>query len=185
MGDVVRMARAADAAALHEVAAATFGLACPPGTPLAASDDFIARHLSEANFESYLGDANRELFIAEADGTPVGYTMLVYGEPSDADAAASVTVQPTAELSKCYVLEEFHGRGVANTLIAASIEAARTRGAAGIWLGVNQFNPRANRFYEKSGFVIVGTKKFLVGETWEEDFVRERVISPGSISEGH
>ncbi|MEP6478552.1 MAG: GNAT family N-acetyltransferase, partial [Rhodoglobus sp.] len=42
----------------------------------------------------------------------------------------------------------------------------------GVWLGVNQFNARANRFYEKSGFAIVGTKKFLVGEKYEDDFVR-------------
>ena len=57
--------------------------------------------------------------------------------------------------------------------MAASLEAARARGAVGIWLGVNEENVRANRFYEKSGFVRVGTKKFLVGERWEDDFVRE------------
>jgi hypothetical protein len=31
---------------------------------------------------------------------------------------------------------------------------------------------RANRFYEKQGFVRVGTKKFLVGQRYEDDFVR-------------
>jgi GNAT superfamily N-acetyltransferase len=116
------------------------------------------------------------LLIAEVDGEPAGYTMLVAGEPHDPDAAASITARPTIELSKCYVLPEHHGAGVATGLMAASIEAARARGAAAVWLGVNQQNARANRFYEKSGFVRVGMKKFLVGERWEDDFVRERLL---------
>lgn len=101
-----------------------------------------------------------------------GYTMLVAGEPADADVAAAVTSRPTIELSKVYVREEFHGAGVASALVEASVHAARGRGAVSVWLGVNQFNARANGFYEKSGFVIVGTKKFLVGDTYEDDFVR-------------
>ena len=60
--------------------------------------------------------------------------------------------------------------------MAASVDAVRARGFASVWLGVNQQNPRANRLYEKSGFVIVGTKKFLVGGKWEDDFVRERIL---------
>jgi RimJ/RimL family protein N-acetyltransferase len=53
------------------------------------------------------------------------------------------------------------------------VDAARAAGRAGIWLGVNQLNARANRFYERSGFALVGTKRFLVGGSWEDDFVRE------------
>jgi RimJ/RimL family protein N-acetyltransferase len=41
---------------------------------------------------------------------------------------------------------------------------------------VNEENARANRFYEKNGFAKVGTKRFLVGERYEDDFVRERVL---------
>ncbi|MDQ4137674.1 MAG: GNAT family N-acetyltransferase, partial [Actinomycetota bacterium] len=38
----------------------------------------------------------------------------------------------------------------------------------------NQHNARANRFYEKSGFRTVGTKRFRVGAELHHDFVRER-----------
>lgn len=102
--------------------------------------------------------------------------MLVAGEPADADVAAAVTIRPTIELSKCYVDPGFHGAGVGAGLVAASAEAARARGAASVWLGVNQENARANRFYEKQGFALVGTKRFLVGDRYEDDFVRERVL---------
>jgi diamine N-acetyltransferase len=45
-----------------------------------------------------------------------------------------------------------------------------------MWLGVNQENARANRFYEKNGFAQVGIKHFLVGDRLEDDYVRERAL---------
>ena len=172
----VHRATSGDAALLHELAAATFALACPPGTQQTAIDDFIARNLSETSFTGYLADPARELFIARVDGAPAGYTMLIYGEPTDTDVATSITVRPTAELSKVYVLAGHHGTGLASTLVNVTVEAARDREVAGVWLGVNEENAKANRFYEKQGFARVGTKKFLVGEKWEDDFVRELVF---------
>jgi ribosomal protein S18 acetylase RimI-like enzyme len=172
----IRRADQADAAALHALAAATFGLACPPGTTQQSIAAFIGKNLSETSFAGYLEDTSRTLFLALVDGEPVGYTMVVFAQPSDPDVADALTLSPTAELSKVYVLEGHHGSGVAAALVDASIAVAGERGAVGIWLGVNQQNARANRFYEKHGFVLVGTKKFLVGEKEEDDFVRERPI---------
>lgn len=172
----IRIAKADDAALLHAVAAATFALACPPETTQQSIDAFIAKHLSETSFAGYLADPDRRLLIAEDDGVTAGYTMLVFGEPSDPDVVASLTLRPTAELSKCYVLPGHHGTGLARQLMAASVSLARDSGAAAVWLGVNEHNARANRFYEKNGFSVVGTKHFLVGDRLEDDFVRELVL---------
>jgi GNAT superfamily N-acetyltransferase len=171
-----RTAAPDDAGLLHELAAATFALACPPGTTAEAVADFIGTHLSEQRFVEYLADPVRELLIVEVDARPVGYTMLVVTEPMDGDVVAAITVRPTAELSKCYLLEAAHGTGASAVLMTATLDRARERGAAAVWLGVNEQNARANRFYEKSGFERVGTKKFFVGGTWEDDFVRERLL---------
>jgi ribosomal protein S18 acetylase RimI-like enzyme len=176
MATTVRRAGQADAPLLHRLAAATFALACPPGTTREAIADFIHTTLSEESFVGYLADPERVLLISEVDGDPAGYTMLVFAEPSDDDVAAVVSAHPAAELSKVYVLEGHHGAGVGAALMAASLAVARDRGVAGVWLGVNQLNARANRFYEKNGFTIVGEKKFLVGGKAEDDFVRERVF---------
>ena len=88
----------------------------------------------------------------------------------------SIRIRPTAELSKCYVRAEAHGSGTAAALMAATLDAARERGAAGSWLGVNQENVRALRFYGKNGFEQVGIKRFLVGERYEDDYVLERAL---------
>jgi len=87
-----------------------------------------------------------------------------------------VRSRPTAELSKIYVLPEHHRAGVAGELMSVTMRAAADGGARSVWLGVNQRNVRANRFYEKQGFRVVGTKHFRVGERLFEDFVRERLV---------
>lgn len=172
----VRAAEPGEGSVLHEVAGATFGLACPPGTPPEDIAEFIAAQLSAERFEAYLADPHRVVLVAILDGTVAGYAMLVFGDPADPDVAAAVTTRPTAELSKFYVEARAHGSGVAARLMHSAIEAARRRAARTLWLGVNQQNGRANRFYEKSGFAIVGTKRFALGGRWEDDFTRERAL---------
>ncbi|WP_067496852.1 GNAT family N-acetyltransferase [Actinoplanes sp. TFC3] len=176
-----RRATLEDAAVLHDVAARTFGLATPAGTAQSDIDAFIALRLSRESFENYLTDPLRVLLLAENEDRPVGYSMLVGGEIADADLAA--TVKPATpdggsaiELSKFYVLLDNHGSGLAATLMTATVQAAAATGATLCWLGVNQQNERAARFYTKHGFEIVGTKRFLVGCTWFDDHVRARQI---------
>jgi ribosomal protein S18 acetylase RimI-like enzyme len=172
----VRAATAADAAELARIAAMTFPLACPPSSTAIRQADHIARWLSRERFAQYAADPQRLVLLAEVDGEGAGYTMLVFGEPEDADVLASLRITPTAELSKCYVLPDHHGQGVASALMDASLTAARARGVAGVWLGVNNENARAQRFYAKSGFETVGSKRFLMGDAYEDDFVMERSL---------
>lgn len=169
---VIRRAVADDVPALAAVAAITFPLACPPHTTEAAKAAFIAANLGEDSFARYLADPDRDLFVADDGGVVAGYTMVVHAEPTDPDVAAAVVARPVSELSKCYVHPDHHGQGVAGALVEESVAAARRRGSAGVWLGVNQENARANRFYEKQGFERVGVKRFLVGDRYEDDFVR-------------
>ena len=174
---IVRRAGADDAAGLADVAAATFALACPPDMTQDRIDRFIADVLSRECFDGYLADPHRALLLAEDDEGALGYAMLVAGEPSDEDVRGAITHRPTVELSKIYVLPRAHGTGAAHALMERSLAWARESGAAGVWLGVNQRNERAQRFYAKSGFAVVGEKRFLVGGRHEDDYVMERALS--------
>jgi ribosomal protein S18 acetylase RimI-like enzyme len=177
MSATVRPATPADVPALADVAAATFGLACPPSMTQDRVEAFIREVLSPERFAGYLADPGRHVILAEDDaGAALGYAMLVAGEPNDDDVRAAIRVRPTVELSKIYVLPQAHGTGAAARLMADSLAWARSSGAAGVWLGVNQQNERAQRFYGKSGFERVGTKRFLVGGEYEDDYVLEHVL---------
>ena len=174
----VRPAEEADVTSVATLAALTFPLACPPHVTDAAKAAFIAAHLSPGSFAGYLADPARDVLVAEEGGVLLGYALLVAGEPADADVAAAIRIRPTVELSKCYVHPEHHGAGVAGALMDAALAAATGWGAAGVWLGVNQLNERAQRFYGKHGFTRVGVKRFLVGDRYEDDYVYERAVEP-------
>ncbi|HEY8282614.1 MAG TPA: GNAT family N-acetyltransferase [Leifsonia sp.] len=171
----IRRAQPSDAAVLAGVAAATFPLACPPHTTEDAQAEFIRTVLSEERFAEYLADTSRVLLIAvDSASGAIGYTMVNLGEPADEDVRAAIRIRPTSELSKCYVLPGHHGAGVARELMTVSLEAAAEAGASGMWLGVNEENAKAQRFYGKNGFERVGAKRFLVGDRLEDDWVMER-----------
>ncbi|WP_241246338.1 GNAT family N-acetyltransferase [Microbacterium endophyticum] len=203
----MRRALSGDEAALHVLAAATFPLACPPGSTESDQRDFIAEHLSEESFARHLRDPERAIFVAlpggsedgseggsadgseggSADGSEggsarsfLGYTMLVFGEPTDPQVRRAIKGRPAAELSKCYALPSAHGKGIAAQLVAASVAEASARGARTLWLGVNEENTRAQRFYAKQGFAVTGTKQFQVGSRLENDFVLAMPISSNS-----
>ncbi len=149
---------------LAALATRTFPLACPPATPAEDIASFIDTNLSATRFAEYLADPQRAVLIARHDGRIVGYAMLIRGADDD------------AELSKIYLLADFHGAGPATVLMDAALATAADWGARSIWLGVNQENSRAQRFYLKSGFTINGTRMFRVGARQENDYVMVREL---------
>ncbi|OFI38524.1 GNAT family N-acetyltransferase [Arthrobacter sp. SW1] len=173
---MIREANTSDAAALAELAAVTFPLACPPQSSPEDIAAHLANTLSAASFAGYLADPDITVMVIDIDGGLRGYSMLVARPAQDPGVSAALTLLPSVELSKCYVHPEHHGQGAAAELMEASVAHARAGDAAGVWLGVNSQNARAIRFYEKSGFRKVGTKTFRLGGSVEHDFVMERAV---------
>jgi ribosomal protein S18 acetylase RimI-like enzyme len=136
---------------LAALAAATFPLACPPSTPPDAIAAFITTQLSPPRFADYLADPTRTVLAARDSGRIVGYALLVDGVGQDTDVARAVTGRPAVELSKIYVLPDSHGSGTAGALMTAAVQRANAAGARCVWLGVNQKNERAQRFYTSTG----------------------------------
>lgn len=173
----VTHAKPTDVIELADVAAKTFPLACPAATTADNIAAFIAANLSAECFAGYLADPDRAVYVAREDGPILGYAMLIRGVPDDPDVTRAVTSAPAIELSKIYVLPESHGGAVSAALIDAALSYARARRARCLWLGVNQENQRAQRFYTKHGFTVSGTKTFRLGAGVEHDYVMVRRLS--------
>jgi diamine N-acetyltransferase len=172
----VRPARPEEARALGDLAARTFPDACPPDMAAEDVHAFIDEHLSESAFAGYLADPRYLVLLAETpDAGPIGYT-LVDTAPEEAPPGGSSTDSSggpaPAYLSKMYVLDTARGTGAATALMRATLDAARRRGHRQAWLGVNRANVRANAFYEKLGFAVVGERTFPVGEATGHDYLR-------------
>lgn len=159
---VCRDAQPADAARLATLArrcfTETFGHLYKP-EDLAA---FLAQQ-TEENWHAELSDPDFHVRIAEADGQPVGFSKLA---PHKLPVPAR---GPTAELRQFYILSDWHGSGLAATMMADVIAAARARGAMDLVLSVFVDNHRARRFYERYGFERVGSYDFMVGSQRDED----------------
>lgn len=173
----VRTATEPDIAALADLAARTFPLACPPGMPEADMAAFVAANLSAERFAQYLADPTAEVLVVDDGDGPVGYTLTFDAEPYDPAIAELVRARPTVELSKCYADPAAHGTGVSARLMTAVLDSARDRGAASVWLGVNGRNARAQRFYAKHGFEVIGERRFVVGGRTEDDLVLEHTLA--------
>ena len=120
-----------------------------------------------------------DVLLAEADGQLIGFAQVREAPPPPC-------VQATAplELWRFYVDRPWQGRGVAQSLMRAVIEATRARAADAIWLSVWEQNARAQAFYAKCGFRQVGTKAFIVGTDEQTDWVMACAISARDIPAG-
>lgn len=172
----VTAATLAELPELAAVAAATFPLACPPTVTPENVAAFIDENLTQAHFAGYLSDPGRLVLVARRDGRMTGYAMLVRGVPDDEQVQRAVTVRPAVEISKMYVLPDNHGGGVSAALMTEALRRAPGLDARSVWLGVNQNNQRAQRFYAKHGFTVTGTKTFRLGTRIENDYVMVRPV---------
>ncbi|GAA3593693.1 GNAT family N-acetyltransferase [Klugiella xanthotipulae] len=180
---VITPATSRDAEALSILAAITFPLACPAGTPEESIREHIERNFTSERFRGYLADPAYDILVARAGegaGELLGYTTTIHGVPTDEDVVRAVGTGPVAEISKVYVHPDAHGRGVSAALMTETLDRIGARGAETAWLGVSEFNARAIRFYAKSGFARVGRKSFLLGSEMQHDFVLARPVVTAS-----
>lgn len=159
-----RIATLADAAALSDIGARsfteTFGHLYTPENLTA----FLRNHSVDA-WQSDLADPQCTVFLGEAERQTAAYAKI--GAPK----LPFTPPEGAVELRAFYVLAPWHGSGVADAMMARALDEARGRGATSMFLSVFVDNHRARRFYERHGFVRVGSYPFMVGDHEDEDDV--------------
>lgn len=162
----IRRATRADAAALAELAAGTFADTYAAHNDPADMAAHIGANYGESRQAEELADPAASYLLAELDGRIIGYAYIIAGRRPD-----GIPLDAPVELARFYVASDWHGRGVAQHLMAACVAEARRGGGRTFWLGVWQENPRAIAFYRKAGFRIVGTTSFRLGSQVQDDHV--------------
>ncbi len=170
----IRIAGAGDAGALADLGRRTF------------HDTFAAynrpedmdAYMNEAFSTERIGAEIRELgavyLVAEASSKVIGFARVAPTAPP-----ACITGPSPVRLVKLYVSADAIGSGVGAALMRASIEWARGAGHESLWLGVWEHNHRAKAFYERWGFVPVGTETFRLGSDDQSDVLMQFVLSEG------
>lgn len=168
-----------DAPDLAALAALTFPLACPPTLTHTDIAAFIEAELQPSHFRTYILTPGTQVLLArDSAADPVGYILAISGRGTDRQASAGVRGTHPLYLSKCYTAPRTHGTGLAQRLLSFLVDVSLACGHDSLWLGTNNDNMRARRFYEKSGFTIIGTRDFVVGGQTCRDVVYERMLTP-------
>lgn len=168
----LRAAGPDDAAACSLVAGATFLEAFAGILDGADIVAHCAQKSGPAAFAAWITDPESVVTLAQtqAGGAPIGYSVLTAPD-------LPVELRPgDVELKRIYALVQTHGTGLGPALMARALDDARAMGRMRVLLGVYGGNRRAQRFYEKQGFAVIGTRRFLVGATWHDDLVFARTI---------
>jgi len=135
----------------------------------------LADHLQTAfeveDIKAQLNNDHSIFIILEIDASAAGYAYLHPETPPDC-----VKDPDTIQLVRLYLRRKYYGRDVGNTLMKACLEEAVSRGYRSVWLSSWELNHRANSFYKKWEFQIVGRAKFKVGSDIQNDFIFARKI---------
>jgi len=95
---------------------------------------------------------DRLIYLAEADGTPVGTVALVF-RGQDAGLADGVT---SAHINRLHVVQGYRRRGIARRLMVQAEQEAHRRGYALLTLEVEDDNEPGRRLYESLGYKYTG-----------------------------
>jgi len=168
---LVRQATVADACLLAKLGEQTFSEAFADQNDPADMGAYLAEAFGPEQQASELADPHVVFLIAEVNGDARGYVKLQVGETPDCVAGSK-----PMELARIYVLRAWLGKGIGDILMESAIARAIADGHGSMWLGVWQSNERAQRFYQKWGFEIVGTHFFQLGSDRQTDYLMERSL---------
>ena len=166
MDITLRRAIESDARALAELGRRTFEETFAPDNTPEDMHDYVSKTYGEAHQLKEIRDPTRRIEIAWLGDSAIGYLHLRIGEIDP-----SVKTERPIELLRIYVDSNWHGKGVAGKLMQRSLEIASCEGFKSIWLGVWEHNLRAQKFYRKFGFEIVGNHIFRLGKSEQNDAI--------------
>jgi diamine N-acetyltransferase len=124
---------------------------------------FLAKNHSEGGWRAQIESSDHAIRVVENGSGLIAYAKL---GPLELPAKPA---GPAIELDQLYILGPWQGQGIAQQLMAWTLDEARRRGAQEIFLSVWSQNHRAQAFYRKYGFSFVKPHAFMVGEQADED----------------
>ena len=166
----IRLAAPADIDAVVELGRVTFTETFGHLYPEADLEDFLDEAHDPEVYAWAISDARHGLWIAEADGAPVGYALagpctLPHPEATPAEG----------ELKRLYIRQSAQGGGLGQALLQAALDwLQRHNGPGALWVGVWSENFGAQRLYGRHGFQKIGEYEFPVGKVRDREFILRR-----------
>ena len=168
---IIREANRLDAKLLVELGKRAFYEAFAEQTAPADMAAYLQTTFFIDGIKTQLNNKDSLYLIIELQADPLGYAYLFPTQPP-----ACIKDPKAIQLIRFYLLKKCYGLGLGDSLMQACLDKAGARGYRTVWLSSWELNGRANAFYKRWHFNIVGQQKFVVGSDTQNDFVFIRRI---------
>ena len=170
----IRRASTADAVSLAQLGARLFTETYGPTHPEPELSRYLARSFAVKDVRDAIASDDVTMLVAEdPERGPIAYAYL----RASPEPPSGVEGTRVLEIVRFYVDGAYQGRGVGAALMEECFDDARQRGADVVWLQVWKEAPWAVGFYERMGFVVVGSAAFYFGEQIGDDHVMSRRVN--------
>ena len=138
-------------------------------------EDFLKKYYNEKTLLHEVTETGIEYYFGEVAGEPVGYLSF----KEECPEFEEIKGKKALELKRFYVSKEYHGKGAAQKMISFFTERAIEEDYDVVFLGVWEFNYRAQKFYSKHDFVLTNHKHdFPIGNTPQTDVYMIKYLKP-------
>ncbi len=134
--------------------------------------DYMRKAFNLEAVRAELAEENSIFLIAEIAGDAVGYAKLLLES-----IESPIKAEKPVELNRLYSKQEFLGKGIGKSLMEKSLDEAENYNCDVMWLGVWEYNPRAQAFYRKYGFYEVGRHVFQLGSDPQVDILMQKDLT--------
>ena len=162
----IRKVNIQDVKKLKEIGKLTFAETFSSENSEGNMKEYLENGFSTEKLTAELTDPNADFYFAQVDGKIIGYLKVNVGQ-----SQTEIKDKNGLEIERIYVLKEFHGKKVGQSLYDKAIELAKEKNVEYVWLGVWEQNLRAIRFYEKNGFVAFDKHIFKLGDDEQTDIM--------------
>ena len=173
-----KKAQLSDVYQLAQIACTTFSETYAKQNDIHSFYDYVEKAFSIEQLEKELNTEGVVFYFFENEGDTIGYFKLNNNlSPASADRPqfdfdfSPFAETPMSELERIYLKAEYHGKGLAATMMDFIESIAQQHGCEYLWLGVWTLNPKAIRYYEKCGFSRFGTHIFQIGDDAQKDWL--------------
>jgi ribosomal protein S18 acetylase RimI-like enzyme len=163
---VIREANRQDAELLVELGKRAFYEAFAEKTASEDMTAYLQTTFSIEETKTQLNDKDSLYLIIEHQADSVGYAYLCPTRPPEC-----IKDPKAIQLIRFYLLKKCYGLGVGNTLMQTCLDESYARGYRSVWLSSWELNGRANAFYKRWHFKVIGRQKFVVGSDVQNDHI--------------
>ncbi|MBP1950817.1 GNAT family N-acetyltransferase [Virgibacillus litoralis] len=132
---------------------------------------YLENAFNTKRLEAEISTPYSNFFLIHYNGVLAGYLKVNVNEAQTEDMG-----EEALEIERIYIREQFQKHGLGKHLLDKSMEIAMKNNKKKIWLGVWEKNENAIAFYNRLGFIHIGSHAFYMGDEEQIDFIMTKAL---------